>query len=167
MLDSPTAPLEQAYFIYKFGWLAREGWESQPPHQPRINIGGQISTLPYCQPSPGQIQIQTRLKPYTGPRLVILTHTPSWCHIPIHHPGITRHLVSASFLPRFCLPGSFLARFWLVSDVAYTILVLQHTILVYQQAILAMTDKISWPPSTFLHPNPTGLLLIPLASLNP
>ena len=31
LLDFPTAPLEQAYLTYKFGWLAREGWESQPP----------------------------------------------------------------------------------------------------------------------------------------
>ena len=33
LLDSPDAPLEQAYLTYKIGWLPREGWESQPPHQ--------------------------------------------------------------------------------------------------------------------------------------
>ena len=31
LIDSPSTPLEQGYLSYKLGWLAREGWESQPP----------------------------------------------------------------------------------------------------------------------------------------
>ena len=31
LVNSPIAPLEQAYLTYKIGWLLGEGWESQPP----------------------------------------------------------------------------------------------------------------------------------------
>ena len=40
VLDSPDAPLEQAYLTYKIGWLARRRLGIPPQPSPRINIWG-------------------------------------------------------------------------------------------------------------------------------